>query len=383
MSLRTDRARRRTLGRYSESTTLARRGRRGKTPQVSVTVRRAFVIGFVGALGALGAFALGDALGSISTILIYITAALFVALALDPLVSWLERRRIARPVGIAIVFTVFAAAVAGAIVLVIPTLVRQGSELVDAVPGYVANLQSEGWFVDLNTQLSGFVDLDKVLDAVQAFVSDPNNWLAVAGGVFRVGEGIANGVLGTVTVLILTLYFLASLDGMKQGAASLVPRSSRTGFLTVTDQIMDSVGGYVNGMIILAAINAVLGFIVMTIVGVPFAAPLALAVFALAIVPLVGSVLATVLVTVVALFNSPTTAVIILIYYLVYMQIEAYVMTPRIMNKAVSVPGALVVIGALAGGTMLGILGALIAVPVTASILIIVKQVVVPRQDAR
>jgi len=107
----------------------------------------------------------------------------------------------------------------------------------------------------------------------------------------------------------------------------------------------------------------------------------AVGVFLLALIPLIGSVLATVLVSTVALFNSPTTALVAAVYYLIYMQIESYLLTPRVMNRVVSVPGALVVIGALAGGTLLGLLGALISIPVTAMVLMIIKQVWVPRQD--
>lgn len=105
--------------------------------------------------------------------------------------------------------------------------------------------------------------------------------------------------------------------------------------------------------------------------------------FCITLIPLVGSVLFWILGTCLALFTNPIAALIFAAIYLVYMQIEAYVITPRVMNKAVSVPGSLVVIGALAGGTLLGLLGALVAVPVTASILIIIKQVLVPKQDAR
>ncbi len=121
----------------------------------------------------------------------------------------------------------------------------------------------------------------------------------------------------------------------------------------------------------------------MSIIGVPFAAVLAVVVFGLALIPLVGALSATVLVSLVTLFDSPTKALIVLIYYLIYMQIEAYVLTPRIMNRVVSVPGAFVVIGALTGGTLLGPMGALIAIPVTASLLMIMKQVWYPLQDKR
>jgi predicted PurR-regulated permease PerM len=119
----------------------------------------------------------------------------------------------------------------------------------------------------------------------------------------------------------------------------------------------------------------------MLIFGVPFAAILAVLIFFITLIPLIGSVLATIMVTIVALFDSPSTAIAIAIYYLIYMQVEAYILTPRIMNKTVAVPGSLVVIGALAGGTLLGIIGALVAIPVTAAILLIVKKVVIPRQE--
>ena len=110
---------------------------------------------------------------------------------------------------------------------------------------------------------------------------------------------------------------------------------------------------------------------------------LAVVAFLITLIPLVGSLLFWVIGTGIALFVNPVSAIIFAAIYLVYMQVEAYVLTPRVMNRAVSIPGSLVVIGALVGGTLLGLLGALVAVPVTASILIIIKKVWIPRQDAR
>ncbi|MCA0345839.1 MAG: AI-2E family transporter, partial [Actinobacteria bacterium] len=189
------------------------------------------------------------------------------------------------------------------------------------------------------------------------------------------------GVTAFIIVLILSLYFLSSLQVTKRAFYSMIARSDRAKVIDITEQITASVGGYVNGMVLLALINSVLGFIMMSIVGVPFAGLVAVGVFLLALIPLIGSVLATVLVSTVALFNSPGTALVAAIYYVIYMQIESYLLTPRVMNRVVSVPGALVVIGALAGGTLLGLLGALISIPVTAMVLMIIKQVWVPRQD--
>ena len=117
--------------------------------------------------------------------------------------------------------------------------------------------------------------------------------------------------------------------------------------------------------------------------GLPFPALMAVVAFCITLIPLVGSVLYWGIATVVALFTNPITALIFAALYLIYMQLEAYVLTPRVMNRAISVPGSLVVIGALVGGTLLGLLGALVAIPITASILLIIKQVVIPRQDAK
>jgi len=139
-------------------------------------------------------------------------------------------------------------------------------------------------------------------------------------------------------------------------------------------------------MVVLAAMNAIFAFILLTILGVPFAALLAVLAFAITLIPLVGSVLFWVGATVVTFLTDPTAPVTAIVFagvYLVYMQIEAYLLTPRVMNRTVAVPGSLVVIGALVGGTLLGLLGVLVAIPVTASILLIVNQIIIPRQDAK
>jgi len=347
-----------------------------------VIIRSPFRFGFFGAVGVLLALLLGQAVGQLSTIIIYIIAALFIALGLDPVVRFLERHRFPRGLAIATVFVAFALVVAGVLALVVPIVVEQLASLVQTLPHYLQDITHQQWFEDLSNSVP-FLDLHNLLSTIQGFASDPQNWANVAGGVLKVTLVIGNGFVAVLVVFILTLYFLANLNRMKEAMYRLLPASSRPGAAEITDQVTASVGGYVGGMVILALINGVLGFIVMTIVGVPFAPVLALLIFLLALIPLIGSVLGTILVTAVALFNSPVAAIIILVYYLVYMQVESYVLTPRIMNRTIAVPGALVVIGALAGGTLLGLLGALIAIPVTAAILIIINKVVVPRQDRR
>ncbi len=344
-------------------------------------VRSPFQLGFIITLGALAAVLAGEMIGQLSTIIMYVVGGLFIALALDPLVRWLERHKVKRPLGIGIVFGGFILIVGGILAIVIPMIANQIAQLVRTAPGYFVDVQNQEWYLGLQDRFGQFIDFGGLLGMAQDFVGKPENWAQVAGGVWQAGVGIANGLTAALIVLILSLYFLASLQVTKRAFYSIVARSKRAKVIDITEQITKSVGGYVSGMVVLALTNSVLGFIMMSIVGVPFAGLVAVGVFLLAMIPLIGSVLATVLVAGVALFESPMTAIIAAIYYLIYMQIESYVLTPRVMNRVVSVPGALVVIGALAGGTLLGLLGALISIPVTAMVLMIIKQVWVPRQE--
>ncbi|WP_066039391.1 AI-2E family transporter [Herbiconiux solani] len=336
-----------------------------------------FRVGFVATLGALIAVALGFAFIQLSTVVICILASLFLALGLDPLVRFLTRRRIPRGWAILLVFALVIAFAVLVVFLVIPAVVDQTTELVSNLPGAVKAVTEEKWFGEV---FGSSVDTQKLVSDLESYLSDPNNLAALGGGVLKIGVALVNGISGGILVLVLTLFFLGSLEAVKSSLYVLVPMSKREGVVSITEQIVRSIGKYVSGQVILAGTNGVFGFIAMVIIGVPYAGALAVVAFLLALIPLVGTIISAVLVTFIGLTVSPGVAIAIGIYFLVYMQVEAYVLSPRVMNKAVDVPGILVVIGALVGGTLLGVLGALIAVPVVASLLIIVKQVVVPRQ---
>ncbi|QNA91309.1 MULTISPECIES: AI-2E family transporter [unclassified Microbacterium] len=353
------------------------------TPSRSFWTRidRPFVVGFLLTLGGLAAIVIGLAISSLSTVLIYIALALFGALGLDPAVRFLERRGLSR--AIAVVITILALIVVFALVLwmVIPIVIDQITSFVKSVPGMIQDFTRTDLYAALDDQFGDqFQDL---VGEVQKFLSDFGNLATIGGGALAVGASIATGISGAIVVLVLTLYFLATLPAMKQGLLRLAPARDRARAADISEQITDSVGGYVMGMVILAFCNATLALILYTVLRLPFPPLMATIAFCVTLIPLVGSVLFWIIGTGLALFTDPIAALIFAAIYLVYMQVEAYVLTPRVMNRAVAVPGSLVVIGALAGGTLLGLLGALVAVPVTASILIIIKQVLVPKQDAR
>ncbi|WP_454119046.1 AI-2E family transporter [Microbacterium lacticum] len=331
---------------------------------------------------------------SLSTILLYVGTALFLALGLDPAVSWLERKGLPRWAALLITFAVVLAVFAGIILIVIPVLVGQISQLVTQIQGLVERAVSGEWnpVDDLRAWLhSTFPALD--VDMVFGYISDWYNTLDfgkigtdVGNTILGIGAAIIAGFTGALIVLILTIYFTASTPSLKVAVAQLVPASKRARFVDLADQITASVGYYVMGQVTLGVINGVLSAIFLTIIQAPFPAVLAVIAFFFSLIPLVGTLTGSAIIVLLCLIpglGSPLTALVALIYYAIYMQVEAYILSPRIMNRAVSVPGAVVVIAALAGGSLLGLLGALVAIPVAASILIIYRQVIVPRQNER
>ncbi len=329
---------------------------------------------------------------TLSTILLYVGTALFLALGLDPAVSWLERRGLPRWAALLITFAAVLAVFAGIILIVIPVLVGQISQLVAQIQKLVQSAVDGDWnpvdaLSDWLHSVFPALDVDKVFTSISQWYESLDLGQiggAATGAVLSIGAGIVAGFTGAIIVLILTIYFTASTPSLKASVYQLVPASKRARFIDLSEQITASVGYYVMGQVSLGVINGILSAIFLTIIQAPFPAVLAVVAFFFSLIPLVGTLTGSAIIILVCLtpgLGSPLTALVALIWYAVYMQVEAYVLAPRIMNRAVSVPGAVVVIAALASGSLLGLLGALIAIPVAASILIIYRQVIIPRQN--
>ncbi|MDQ7876832.1 AI-2E family transporter [Microbacterium sp. QXD-8] len=340
-----------------------------------------FRLGLVLTLGALAAVALGLAFWNLSTIIIYVVFALFAALGLDPVVRWFGRHNVSRAWAIVIVYTAFAVVLVGILLLVVPTLVKQITAFFTDLPQTIATFQSSdlyGWLSDTFGSQVG-----TITDQVEKFLVNPANIAAIGGGVVNFAINVGTTISGLIIVLVLSLYFLAGLPAMKVAFNRFAAARNRAKARVMTDQITDSIGAYLMGMVVLAFCNSVVAFLLHLFLGLPFPALMGVLAFLITLIPLIGSVLYWLTATTLALFTGWLPALIFAIIYLIYMQLEAYVLTPKVMNKAISVPGALVVIGAMVGGTLLGLLGALVAIPVTASILLIIKQVFIPKQDAK
>jgi predicted PurR-regulated permease PerM len=340
----------------------------------------AFQLGLFGGLGVLTALVIGGAVTTLANVITYVFAAVFLALGLDPLVSKLEKFKFPRPIAVLTVIVGLVGFLAGLIWSLAPTLITQSTKFLDSAPDILRDITKFPFVVSLDDQLDGAVG--SALADAGGFLTDSANWPSLVGGVVQVGISLFNGAFGFLIILVLTVFFLASLESLKASLTKLVPASKRERYTKISQQISISVGRYVIGQVSVAALNATLAFIAMSIVGLPFALVLAFIVFLLAIIPLVGSVSGAALVVMVAAAVDPTSAIVLGIYFLIYLQIEAYVVSPRVMRVAVSVPAPIVVIAALSGGALLGILGALVAIPFAASVIFIVREIFIPRQNS-
>ena len=354
-------------------------------------VHNPFRTAFVATLGVGLGLLLISSFENLSTILLYVGTALFLSLGLDPIVGWLERRGLPRWAAVLVTILAVLAAFTGIILMIVPIIVGQITQLV----GTVQRLIESGLWTpveDLRNWMKETFPL-LLVDDVFAYVQEWFQSLdfgaigsSIGESIIIIGASVAAGLAGAFIVLILTIYFTASTPNLKKAVYQIVPASRRERFIDLSEQITDSVGYYVIGQVSLGVINGALSAVFLNIIQAPFAAVLAVIAFFFSLIPLVGTLTGSTIIVLTCLIpglGGPQTALIAAIYYLIYMQIEAYVIAPRIMGRAVSVPGAVVVIAALAGGALLGLLGALVAIPVAASILIIYRQVLIPRMNER
>ncbi|MFI2563315.1 AI-2E family transporter [Paenarthrobacter sp. NPDC018779] len=348
------------------------------SPGPRMSSQHPLYVGFMGTAGVGVALLVFYIASNTSQLLLWILTALFIALGLDPVVRWLESRKIPRPAGILISVSVLVLAVAGFFATLIPTIVNQVSDIVRQAPDWIRDFLNSDFFRNVDSQ---FGLRDRITQELDKFGQNSEAVGGIFGGVVGFGSSVANGLFGTLIVLVLSLYFLAALPSMKKWAYRLAPRSRRPRVEALSEAITDSVGNYVIGQACVALLNAVFAFIVMTILGVPFSVLLAFVVALLAFIPLVGGMIAAIVVILVALTAGWQTALIYAIAYFAYLQFEAYFISPRIMQRAVAVPGAVAVISVIAGGSLLGVLGALIAIPTAAAIMLLIKEVFIVRQD--
>jgi predicted PurR-regulated permease PerM len=340
---------------------------------------RPLLRGFLFGLGAIGAGAFAVAAFSLRGVVASVLTALFIAIALEPVIARLRKRGMGRPAATAVIAGLLVAVLSAVVVFGLPALQAQAFRLIESLPAQIAALPEQEWFLTLDELTGG--SFTAALGWFAATLADPQTWLAVSGGLLGFGASVVNGVSAGFFILVLTLYFIATFESIKGFFYSLIAASRRRGFTDVSDRIIDSVGRYLGGMVVLAFMNATYSTVLLLIIGVDAALLIGVAAFFITIIPLIGTVLTTIGITLITLITVPSATIPVLIFMLIYMQLEAYVFTPKVMSKAVQVPGSVVLISAMAGASLLGLPGALIGVPVAASIALILREVVVPRRQ--
>lgn len=336
--------------------------------------RGPFLVGLIGGLGVLTAIGIAQLLTKSVSVIILIVVALFLAAGLNPAVEALQRRRLARRWAITIVFS-------GVIVFfvlfglaIVPPVSQEMSDFVQAVPGYFEQLKNNPTLRQMDADY-------QIVAKVSDFVTQ-NVVPSLAGGLVGAGLVVLDGLFTGLTLLVLMLYFLGSLHTIKTYVLKLVPASRRPRIEAMADEVLAGIGGYVAGNVLISVIAGVLSWAFLSILGAKYALALALVVALTDLIPLVGATIGAVLVSAVAFLQSVPMGIACVIFFVVYQQVENYLIYPRVMKRSVDVAPAVTVIAALFGGALLGIVGALLAIPVAAAIALIIREVVLPRQEA-
>jgi predicted PurR-regulated permease PerM len=337
-----------------------------------------FYFGFVATLGALSAIVLMRALGSVSQVFVLILIALFLATGLNPAVEAIRSRGVSRVTAVTIIFVSVIAFVIFFAWVVVPPVVSQGSQLINSLPSLLQDLKSNATINRLNEQ---FAIIDTLQAKLREFTADGTLLVSTFGGVIGVGRSVISGTFSALTILVLTLYFITSLPQMVKLGVRLAPASRRDRVAKLTNAIIARVGSFVGAQIFIAFMAAIFVVVLGMLLGLPSPVAIAMVVFVCALVPLIGHFLGSAVVTIIALTVSIPVGVIALITYIIYVQIENYIVTPRIMKKTLEVPGAVTIVAALIGSSLLGLVGGLLAVPVAAAIILILDEVVYPRAD--
>jgi predicted PurR-regulated permease PerM len=343
------------------------------TPGRPVNRRTPFMIGMTGALGVAVAYGLVELVIRARSVLILIGLALFIAAGLDPVVGWLVRRRVPRWAAVLLVIGCAAGVLAAFLAAAIPPLASEATALAHQIPHYLHTLQ------DRNSQLGKLNVRYHLQQRLSRLVT--GNGTAWLGGVLGAGELVLSAASSIVIVLVLSIYFLAGLPRIKVFAYQLVPHSRRPRVILIGDEILAKVGGYVLGNFITSVIAGLGTYFWLLAFGIPYPILLAMFVALLDLIPVIGSTVAGAVVTLVALTVSLPVALATLAFYVGYRLAEDYLIVPRVIGRTVQVPAIVSLVAVLIGGVLLGIIGALVAIPVAAAVRLLLHEVAIRRLD--
>jgi predicted PurR-regulated permease PerM len=335
--------------------------------------RSPFFIGMAAAAGVAVTYGLVELTIRARSVLVLIGLALFIAAGLDPAVGWLTRHGVRRWLAVIMTLLAVASAVAAFLAAAIPPLATQATALVAELPRYMHSLQ------DHNSQLGKLDAQFHIQQRLSRLVSTRGS--SLIGGVLGAGELVLSAASALLVVAVLAVYFLADMPRIKLFAYRLAPHSRRTRVILIGDEIFAKVGGFVLGNFLTSVIAGLGTYLWMFIFGLPYPILLGLFVAFMDLIPVIGSTIGGAVVTLVALTVSLPIAALTLGFYVAYRLAEDYLLVPRVMGRAVRVPGVVSVVAVLVGGTLMGIIGALVAIPAAAALRLLLEEVAFHRLD--
>jgi predicted PurR-regulated permease PerM len=335
--------------------------------------RSPFFIGVTASAGVAVTYAAVQILSAVSSILVLIGVAFFLALGLEPAVSWLVNRRLARGAATTVVFVIFLALMGGFTAAAIPPLAQQASQLIDAAPHYIQQAQDHSSTVGrLNER---FHLQQRITDAVNGSSG------SVLTDVVSAGSAVFSALANILIVIVLTVYFLIDLPRIRTTLYRLVPHTRRPRAILIGDEVFAKVGAYVLGNVVISVIAAVGTTVWLAAFNVPYPLLLGILVGLFDLVPVVGSTIAGAVVAAVALTVSLPVCIATIVFFVVFRLAEDYLLVPRIIGRAVNVPALTTVVAVLLGGALLGIVGALVAIPIAAGLQLLIQEILYPRLD--
>ncbi len=306
---------------------------------------------------------------AVRDVLVEILIAAFVAISLDPPVRWLIRHGIKRSRAVAIVLILVLGVTAGLLMLFIPPLIQQGGKLTTSFPDYLNHLRSSS---------PGLRGLENRFH-LQGTIDDLTRTLPARLGHQAVGftQKFLGAVVSALLVLVLTVYFMADLPRLRRGLVRLFSRRYRRPVNDAVNVVIDKVGSYMIGNLIISGIAGVSSLAALEALRIPFALPLAVFVAVTDLIPLIGAAIGAIVAVIVALATTDLWphAIVLGLFFLLYQQLENYLIAPRVLRNTVAIPALAVLLAALLGGTVLGLVGALIAIPLAAAVKVIMTPV--------
>lgn len=348
------------------------------TPGAPIEKSSPFYFGFLATTGALTAFVLLRSLAAASQIFVLLIISIFLAMGLNPAVEFFRKRGLSRGAAVSAILALVLLFVTVLAILIIPPMVRQSTSLIENAPTLLDNLKNNSFINEINTH---YGLIDSLNAKIESITKDGTLLISAFGGIVGVGKTFISGIFTALTILVLTMYFTISLPQVIEYGVRLAPASRRSRIKALTNGIVSRIGAFVGSQITVAFVAGVVMGIYCAVLGLPSPIALGMLVFICGMIPLVGHFIGSSILTVVGLTQSIATGVAILVGYLIYQQLENYLLMPKIMHKTLSVPGLVTIVSALIGASLLGLVGGILAVPIAASILLILEEVVYPKAD--